>query len=261
MSISGRSVKDRIPLIDTDFGELELEYITECITSGWISSQGKYVKEFEEGFGSYCNRKFAVATSNGTCALHLALLTLGIGDGDEVIVPTLTFAATANAVMHAGATPVFVDSDAKSWNIDPDLIEEAITEKTRAIIPVHLYGQPCDMKKIIEIADKFDLRIIEDAAEAHGATIGNNRVGEFGDISCFSFYANKIITTGEGGMCLTDNPDYNNKMRLLRDHGKEPGVYYIHNEVGYNYRMTNLQAAIGVAQLSKIEKYIKKKRN
>lgn len=258
--VDNKTKSDRIPLIDADYGELEKNNLIECISTGWISSQGKFVKEFEDGFGSFCRREYAVATSNGTVALHLALLALDIGEGDEVIVPTLTFAATANAVMHAGATPVFVDSEITSWNMDPILIEAAITNKTRAIIPVHLYGQPSDMDSIITIANKYDLRIVEDAAEAHGATIGDKRAGEFGDISCFSFYANKIITTGEGGMCLTDDADLNEKMRILRDHGKIPGNYYVHSEVGYNYRMTNLQAAIGVAQLTKIEKYIEKKK-
>lgn len=236
----------------------ELKYVTDCIESNWISSQGDYIRKFEEGFSKFCERKYGVATSSGTTALHLALTALGVGPGDEVIVPCLTFVATASVVKHCGAKPVFVDADERTWNIDVNKIEEKITKKTKAIIPVHLYGAPCDMDPIMKIAKKHKLFVIEDAAEAHGAKYKGKKVGSFGDISCFSFFANKIITTGEGGMCVTNNKALVNKIKLYRDHGRVKG--YWHPVVGYNYRMTNLQGALGLAQLEEIDHLLIKRR-
>ena len=201
-----------------------------------------------------------MSTSNGTTALHLALVALGIGKGDKVIVPSLTFIAVANAVTYTGATPVFVDSDVQYWCMDPSKIEEKIDSVTKAIIVVHLYGHPCDMDKIKQIADRYKLLIIEDCAEAHGAEYKGKKVGSFGCISCFSFYGNKIMTTGEGGMCLTNDEALAEKMRILRDHGMNPTKKYWHDVIGFNYRMTNLQAALGVAQLNKIESLVNRKR-
>jgi len=234
----------------------EFNYLCDAFLSTWISSTGAYINRFENDFSNYCGTKHGVAVSNGTVAIHLALLALNIGKGDEVIIPDLTFAATINAVLHAGATPVIVDVEEDSWCINPIEIEKAITPKTKAIIPVHVYGQPCDMDKIMDIAKKHSLKVIEDAAEAHGAEYRGKKVGSFGDISCFSFFANKIITTGEGGMCLTNDDSLNDRMRVLRDHGMNKEKKYWHDEVGYNYRMTNLQAAIGCAQLERIESII-----
>jgi len=231
----------------------EFKYLTDAFLSTWISSQGEYINRFEENFSNYCDSKYGVAVSNGTVALHLALITLGIGKDDEVIVPDLTFAATINTVLHANATPVIVDVENDSWCIDPKEIEKAITPKTKAIIPVHIYGQSCDMGAIMKIARKYNLKVIEDCAEAHGAMYDGKKVGSFGDIGCFSFFGNKVITTGEGGMCVTNNLELYEKMRVLRDHGMSKTKRYWHDVIGYNYRMTNLQAAIGLAQLERIE--------
>lgn len=249
-----------IPIAEPLLGKKELKNVMEAVKSGWISSKGKFITEFEEKFAQYCGVKHSIAVSNGTVALHLALVALDIGIGDEVIVPTLTFIATANAVKYTGATPVFVDSDPNYWGIDPEKIEKAITVKTKAIIPVHLYGHPCDMDPIMDIAKKYNLFVIEDAAEAHGAEYKGKKVGSFGDINCFSFYGNKIITTGEGGMCLTNDEKLAQKMRILKDHGMNLNKKYWYDVIGFNYRMTNMQAAIGVAQLKKLDKFIKNKR-
>ena len=248
-----------LPLAQQDLSQKEFEYLTEAFLSTWISSTGKYIELFENKFSDYCECKYGVSTSNGTTALHLALMALGIGQGDEVIVPDLTFAATINAVFYVGATPVIVDVEADSWGIDPVEIERAITPRTKAIIPVHLYGQPCDMDAIMTIAKRNKLFVIEDCAEAHGAMYDRKKVGSFGDIGCFSFFANKIITTGEGGMCTTNSYELNDKMRVLRDHGMNKSKRYWHDVVGYNYRLTNLQAAIGVAQVERIDEILKKR--
>ena len=250
----------RLPVAEPSLGEKELLYVTECILTGWVSSAGKFVTRFEEMFAEFCSTCYAVATSKGTTALHLALLSLGIGPGDEVIVPTLTFIATANAVTYTGARPVFVDSELETWNIDPKLIEPAITPRTKAIIVVHLYGHPADMDPIMEIAACHNLAVIEDAAEAHGACYKGRRVGGIGDIGTFSFYGNKIITTGEGGMLVTNRADLAEQVRMLRDHGMSPERRYWHPVLGYNYRMTNLQAALGVAQMERIEAILATKR-
>ncbi len=239
--------------------EKELEYVTDCIKTGWISSIGKYITRFEEQFASFCGVNHAACCSNGTTALHLALMALGIGKGDEVIVPSLTFVATANAVTYTGAKPIFVDSHPDYWCINPNKIEEAITPKTKAILPVHLYGMPCDMFHIKGIAKTYNLSVIEDCAEAHGAEYLDYKVGSFGDIGCFSQYGNKTITTGESGMCVSNNPELIEKIKLLRDHYPTDRKYWYEN-LGYNYRLTNIQAAIGCAQLEKIETIIKNKR-
>ncbi len=235
----------------------EYKYLMDAFLSTWISSTGKYIQRFEESFSEYCGVKYGVATSNGTTALHLALTALGIGKGDEVIVPDITFAATINAVLYTGATPVIVDIEEDSWCIDPDEIQKAVTPRTKAVIPVHIYGQPCDMEKICSIAQENNLYIVEDCAEAHGAEWGNKKVGSFGIISCFSFFGNKVVTTGEGGMCITDSEALNERMRILRDHGMSKERKYYHEVVGFNYRMTNLQAAIGTAQIERIDEILK----
>ena len=234
----------------------EYKYLMDAFFSTWISSTGKYITQFEESFSQYCGVQYGVATSNGTTALHLALTALGIGAGDEVIVPDITFAATINAVIYTGATPVIVDIEEDSWCINPEEIEKAITPKTKAIIPVHIYGQPCNMRKICEIASRNNIYIVEDCAEAHGAEWKDKKVGSFGIISCFSFFGNKVVTTGEGGMCVTKSKELNDKMRILRDHGMSKEKKYYHEVIGFNYRMTNLQAAIGTAQVERIDSII-----
>jgi perosamine synthetase len=249
-----------IPVAVPDIGEDELRSVTEAIRSGWISSKGPFIDEFEKGFSGYIGVKHGVAVSNGTVALHLALSALGIGPGREVIVPSLTFIAAANAVTYSGAKVVFADSHPDYWCVDPGAVKTNITDRTKAIILVHLYGHPCDIDPILEMARSRNLFVIEDCAEAHGAQYKGKKVGSFGDISCFSFYGNKTITTGEGGMCLTGNEELAEKMMILRDHGMNPNKRYWHDVVGFNYRMTNLQAALGVAQLAKIERLIGRKR-
>jgi len=241
------------PVAEPTLENKELEYLLDAFLSTWISSRGKYIDKFEDEFSDFCNVEYGVAVSNGTVAIHLALVVLGIGEGDEVIIPDLTFAATINAVLYVNAIPVIVDIELDSWTIDPIEIEKAITPRTKAIIPVHIYGQPCDMDRIMQIAKDHDLKVIEDCAEAHGAEFEGKKVGSFGDISTFSFFANKIITTGEGGMCVTNSKELNDKMRTLRDHGMSKEKRYWHDHIGFNYRMTNLQAAIGCAQLEKID--------
>lgn len=249
-----------IPVAEPILGPRELELVTDCVRTGWVSSLGKYIPAFEEQFSAFCETSYGVATSNGTTALHLALVTLGIGRGDEVLVPDLTFVATANAVAYCGAKPVFVDAEPYTWNMDVEKMERLITPKTRAIIPVHLYGHPCDMNPMLEIARRHSLYVIEDAAEAHGARYEGKRVGGLSDMACFSFYANKIITTGEGGIIVTNNKEWTDKAMWLRDHGMSKERRYWHPVVGYNYRMTNLQAALGVAQMERIEEFIAAKR-
>ncbi len=248
-----------LPVASPSLGERELQYVTESVVSGWISSTGPFVKRFEDLFASFCGTKHAVATSNGTTALHLAVLALGIGEGDEVIVPSLTFIATANAVRYAGATPVFVDCDPETWTMDIEGVRAAATPKTKAIIPVHLYGHPCDMDPLLAFAKERRIAVIEDAAEAHGALYKGRPVGSMGDIGIFSFYGNKIVTTGEGGMVVTNDDALAATMRILRDHGMSPSRRYWHEVLGYNYRLTSLQAAVGVAQMERIDEIIGEK--
>lgn len=243
----------RISIASPVFNGNEQKYLNECIETGWVSANGRFIEEFQQKFADFCGSKYGLACSNGTVTLHLALLAIGIKEGDEVIMPTLTYIATANAVKYCGATPVFVDCDPKTWNIDPHEIEKAITKKTKAIIPVHLYGLPCNMDEIMRISKKYNIPVIEDAAEAHGATWRGKRVGSFGLIGSFSFFGNKIITSGEGGMLLTDNLKLFERMKLLRSQGVDPNKKYWHLEIAYNYRMTNMQAAVGLGQLEKID--------
>lgn len=252
--------KVHLPISAPTLNGNEFTYLTDAFLSSWISSTGAYINRFESEFANYCGTNFGVAVSNGTVAISLAFTALKIGVGDEVIVPDLTFAATINAVMHVGATPVIVDIEEDSWCISPKAIEEAITTKTKAIVVVHLYGQVCNLDAILKIAKEHNIDIIEDCAEAHGAEYKGKKVGSFGTVSTFSFFANKIITTGEGGMCLTQDKELNQRMRMLRDHGMSREKKYWHEEVGFNYRMTNLQAAIGVAQLERIDEILQQRR-
>ncbi len=245
-----------IPIAEPSFEGKELEYVTDCVRSGWVSSLGQYVKRFEQEFAAFCGVRHGVATHNGTVALHLALAALGIGAGNEVILPTLTFVATANAVTYAGATPILVDSESHTWNIAPEAVARAITPRTRAIIAVHLYGHPADMDSLRALAEQHDLALIEDAAEAHGARYKGRRAGSLSDVAIFSFFGNKIITTGEGGMILTDDSALAERCFFLENQARHKENPYWHPEIGYNYRMTNLQAALGVAQLERIEDLI-----
>lgn len=251
-------------------GAKEKKYVLDCIRNNDIS-QGKYVQRLEKLFSRFIGVKYGSAVNNGTSALHIALVALGIKEGDEVILPSHTFISTASAVVYCKAKPVFVDCNIDDWCIDTTLIEEAITEKTKAIIPVHLFGNPCNMSEILQIAKKYELKIIEDAAEAHGAVYKNKKCGSFSDTSCFSFYYNKLMTTGEGGMCLTDNKQLKEHIDLLRAQGKDkieiinkkrnyPKIQFYHKLHGFNYRLSNINAAIGVAQFEKLNSVILKKR-
>lgn len=251
--------KPFIPISEPSIGELEIEYVTDAVKSTWISSIGPYINRFEDEFASFCGTKHAIAVSNGTVAIHLALVAHGIKPGDEVIMPNLSFIATANAVYHAGAVPIFVDVNKVNLGLDPSLLEQHITDKTKAIMPVHLYGHPANMVAINEIAQKHNLLVIEDAAEAHGAQINGKTVGSWGDSATFSFYGNKNLTTGEGGMITTSDDAFADKCRFLRDHAMTKEKRYWHTELGYNYRMTNLQAALGCAQLSRIDDLLTKR--
>jgi perosamine synthetase len=249
----------RIPVAEPALLGRELEYVTECVTTNWISSQGAFVKRFEAMLGELVGARHVVSCCNGTAALHLALLGQRIGPGDEVIVPDLTFAATINTVVHAGATPVIVDVDRRSWNIDPALVAAAITPRTRAIMPVHLYGQPAAMDALMELAERHGLAVIEDAAEAIGAKHRGKPCGTIGHAGTFSFFSNKVVTTGEGGAVVFHDEAAALRARRMRDHGMSPAKRYWHEEVGYNYRLTNLQAAIGCAQLEQFPNFIARK--
>ena len=252
--------KKMIPVYEPNITKREWKLVKECLTTGWISSIGKFVTKFENDFSKFCSTRYGIAVSNGTAALHLALATLGIGKGDEVLVPSLTFVATANAVTYTGAKPVFVDSELTTWNMDPKDILKKITKRTKAIIPVHLYGHPAEIDTIKKIAKKNKLYLIEDASQAHGAEYKGKKIGSFGDMACFSLYGNKIITTGEGGIIVTNNKQLARASRFLRDQAMDAKRRYWHSKIGFNYRMTNLQAALGVGQLERIEKIIRAKR-
>lgn len=249
-----------IPVSQPSIGETEIAYVSDAVRSGWVSSLGRYVEDFENQFAIYCGSRYALTVSNGTTALHLALMAAGIKPGDEVIVPDLTFVATANAVAYIGAKPVLVDIDADTLCISPQAIERAITPRTSAIVPVHLYGHPANMDVINAIAKKYGLLVVEDAAEAHGAEYRGRRVGSLGLCGVFSFYGNKVITSGEGGMITTDNESLYCTAKRLRDHAMSPTRRYWHEEIGYNYRMTNMQAALGLAQLERIDEFLAKRR-
>ena len=237
----------------------EKEYVMDCLDSTWISSNGPYIRKFEEEFAHFCGTAHAVACCNGTTALHLALLAHGVGPGDEIIMPTFTFVATANAVAYCGAKPVFVDSEAETWNIDTCLIERNITRCTKGIIAVHLYGHPADMDPVRDIANQYGLFVVEDAAEALGAEYKGKRTGGLGHSAIFSLFGNKIITTGEGGMLTTNDARIAAKARVLRGQGMDLERRYWHPVIGYNYRMTNIQAAIGYAQLQNADWHIKQR--
>lgn len=249
-----------IPVYRPYLGKEEKHNVNDCLDTNWISSRGKYVEQFEEKFCRFNEVSYASSVSNGTVALHIALVALGIGPGDEVIVPTFTYIASVNAIRYCGATPVFVDSCESDWQIDPEDIKRKITNNTKAIMPVHLYGHPCDMSKIMKIASQYNLFVIEDCAEALGSKHHGHYVGTFGDISTFSFFGNKTITTGEGGMVVTNNRSLHERVVHLRGQGLSRNREYWHDIVGYNYRMTNICAAIGVAQLDKISDFISRKR-
>lgn len=242
-------------------GRNELTNIMKAVLKNEISGNyGRYIKRFEKEVSSYCGSGYGVSTSSGTAALHLALLACGVKKGHEVIIPNLTMAATAFAVKYIGAKPVPVDVNRKTWNIDPDLIKDKITSYTKAIIPVHLYGNPCNMGKILDIAKECNLKVIEDCAEALGATYVGVRVGSFGDAGCHSFYSTKMITTGEGGMITTNQKEIKDACTNLRNMAFGDNERYLHKDVGYNYRMSNLQSAIGMAQIQKLDSFIEKKR-
>ena len=249
-----------IPIAKPLIGKEELINVIDCVQSGRISSQGSYVNEFESEFSKMHSNKYSLSVSNGSVALHLAIVSLGIGKGDEVIVPDLTFAASINSIIHAGATPVIADVDINTWNIDTEKVQAQITNKTKAIMPVHLYGNPSNMKEIVRLAIKYKLKIIEDCAESIGSMSNKRLTGLFGDASTFSFFGNKTITTGEGGMILFKEKSDYEKAKILRDHGMSPKIKYWHNYIGFNYRLTNVQAAIGVAQLKRLKEFVKKKR-
>lgn len=251
-------MKKIISVAEPNLGNEEAKNLQKAVKSGWVSG-GAFVDRFEKEFARYCGVKFAVTTCNGTSALHLALRCLGIGPGDEVIVPALTFVATINAVLYTGAKPIFVDIEPETLGINPKLIEAKITSRTKAILIVHLYGHPVDFNPIARLAKRHQLPIVEDAAEALGSLYKGKKVGSLGKIGCFSFFGNKLITTGEGGMLVTNHQKLAKKARFLRNQATLPGGNYLHTELGYNFLMTNLQAAVGVAQLGKIERFLKRK--
>jgi perosamine synthetase len=249
-----------IPVNAPLLGERERELVLESLASTWISGRGKYVSAFEEAFAAYCGARFGVTTPTGTTALHLALAALGIGPGDEVIMPALTIISCAFAITYTGARPVLVDSEPETGNLDWTRLEGAITPRTRAIMPVHLYGHPLDLDPLLEIAHRHGLAVVEDAAEAHGALYRGRPVGGIGTAGCFSFYANKLVTTGEGGMVVTSDPQLADHARRLRDLAHTRERRFVHDEIGFNYQMTNLQAAMGLAQLERIDDSIALKR-
>ena len=256
----GNVMSDFIPVNEPLLNGNEKKYLNECIDTGWISSEGPFVKRFEDSFAKKVNRKYGIAVANGTAALDIAVEALGIGEGDEVILPTFTIISCIHQIIRSGATPVLVDSDPNTWNMDISQIEEKITIKTKAIMVVHIYGLPFDIDPILELAIKYNLKIIEDAAEMIGQSYKGNPCGSFGDLSTFSFYPNKHITTGEGGMVLTDDEELAEKCRSMRNLCFQRKQRFVHDKLGWNYRMTNLQAALGLAQLEQLESFVDKKR-
>ncbi len=248
-----------IPISQPSITDLEIKYVTDAVSSTWVSSLGKYIDRFEETFAAFCRTKYAISVSSGTAAIHLSLKALGVGQADEVIVPDLSFIATANSVLNAGGTPVFADVDAFNLCLDPSEVERLVTERTKAIMPVHLYGHPAEMSAINSIAERYGLVVIEDAAESHGARTKDGVSGGLGFCGTFSFYGNKNLTTGEGGMITTNDEEFSLKCRHLRDHAMSKEKRYWHNELGFNYRLTNLQAALGCAQLERVDSLLNKR--
>ena len=267
-----------IPLAEPQIGGKEWEYVKECLDTNWVSSVGSYVDRFERELAEYLGTRYAVATSSGTAALHIALLLAGVEPDDEVLVSTLTFIAPANTVRYIGAWPVFIDADPQYWQMDPDkladfaenfcrwengsLVNKATGRRVKAVLPVHILGHPCDMESILEFARKWGLTVVEDATESLGATYHGHMVGADGadgDIACFSFNGNKIITAGGGGMITTGNPDWAQRAKHLTTQAKDDPIEYIHSEIGYNYRLTNIQAALGCAQLQRIDEHVASK--
>jgi perosamine synthetase len=245
-----------IPVCEPTLRGNEKKYVNECLDTNWISSAGRFITAFESAFAAACETKYAVACTSGTSALHLAMATMDLGPGDEVILPAFTMIATANAVAYTGATPVLVDSEAETWNIDMNQVADRITRKTRLVVPVHTYGHPADMDPLMALAEKHGFAVLEDAAEAHGATYKGRKVGRLGDAAAFSFYANKNITTGEGGMITTNHEAFAKTSRTLRDHAFSPERHFWHKFRGFNYRMTNVQAAIGLAQVERLNELV-----
>jgi len=256
MMNSNDAIPVNVPLLDGN----ELRYLQDCIESGWISSDGPFVRQFEERMAARVNRKHGIAVCNGSMALDAAIAALGIQEGDEVIMPTFTIISCAAAVIRAGAKPVLVDSDPLTWNMDVSRIEERITPRTKAIMVVHIYGLPVDMAPVMDLAKTYGLQVIEDAAQMHGQTYGQSPCGSFGALSTFSFYPNKHVTTGEGGMIVTDDDDLAERCRSLRNLCFQPSRRFVHEELGWNLRMTNLQAALGLAQLERLDEFVDRKR-
>lgn len=249
----------RIPIYQPDLSGNEREYVLECLDSSWISSKGHFIQEFEAGFARFTGMPHAISVCNGTVALHLALLALGIGPGDEVIVPSLTYIASVNAIRYVGATPVFCDSLPNTWQMDPADVEQRITPRTRAIMAVHLYGGACEMSRLAALCARYGLKLVEDCAEAIGTRLNGRHVGTFGDVATYSFFGNKTITTGEGGMVVCNDSALDSMLRRLRGQGLAANREYWHDIIGYNYRMTNICAAIGFAQLERIDTILKRK--
>jgi perosamine synthetase len=249
-----------IPVSEPLLAGAEAKYVAECIETGWISSEGRYLTAFEQAWASYCGAKFGIGVSNGTTALQIAVAALDLDPGSEIILPSFTIISCSLAIVDAGCVPVLVDVDPETWALDLDQVEAKVTEKTRAIMPVHMFGHPVDMPRLMKIAARYNLKVIEDAAEAHGAEVDGRKVGGIGDLATFSFYANKIITTGEGGMVLTSDEELARRLRSLRNLCFKPERRFYHTELGRNYRLTNLQAAIGLAQLERIDDHLTRKR-
>ncbi|MCI9399225.1 MAG: DegT/DnrJ/EryC1/StrS family aminotransferase [Lachnospiraceae bacterium] len=249
-----------IPVNEPLLSGNEKKYLCECIDTGWISSEGPFVKEFEQKMSAGVNRRYGIAVSNGTAALEVAIQALGVKEGDEVIMPAFTIISCAMAVTKVGAVPVLVDSDLQTWNMNTEEIEAKITPRTKAIMIVHIYGLPVEVDRVLALAEKYNLKVIEDAAEMHGQTYNGRPCGSFGDISTFSFYPNKHITTGEGGMVMTDDEELAERCRMIRNLCFRKDVRYVHDEISDNYRFTNLQAAVGLAQLERLDEFVGKKR-
>jgi len=251
---------NKIPIYQPDLSGNEKKYVNDCLDSTWISSKGKYIKLFEEYFANYIGVKYATGVCNGTVALHLALISLGIGEGDEVIVPTLTYIASVNSITYVGAKPIFCDSLRDTWQMSPEDVKKKITSKTKAVLAVHLYGHPCEMDELKKICIDNGIFLIEDCAEAIGSEYKGRKVGNFGDISCFSFFGNKTITTGEGGMIITNDETLYERAKHFKGQGLAHFREYWHDVIGYNFRMTNIQAAIGLAQLERVDSFVKRKK-